>query len=95
MTVADPVSYRSAQLKGRFVDSGDPTEVDRTWVQRHRDMFLVATTLVGDSPTAMRNRWMDDTVRVTFRVERAFDQTPGKNAGIALEHGAALEDPAR
>ena len=94
MTVADPISYRSVQLKGVFVETGEPTEVDRAWVQRHREMFLIATTLVGDSPTAMRNRWLDDIVRVTYRPERAFDQTPGKHAGIPLAEGAALGDPA-
>jgi hypothetical protein len=56
-------------------------------------MFLITTTLVGDSPTAMRNRWLDDIIRVTFRAECAFDQTPGRHAGIPLAGGAALGDP--
>jgi len=94
VTVADPISYRSAQLKGCFIETGEPTEVDRAWVQRHREMFLITTTLVGDSPTAMRNRWLEDIVRVTFRAECAFDQTPGKHAGVVLAEGAALGDPA-
>jgi hypothetical protein len=93
MTVADPISYRSAQLKGCFIESEEPTEVDHAWVQRHREMFLITTTLVGDSPTAMRNRWLDDIIRVTFRAECAFDQTPGRHAGIPLAGGSALGDP--
>lgn len=84
MTVADPVSYRSAQFKGTFGETGEPNDDDEAWVQRHREAFVVTTSLVGDPPTAIRGMWMDEVVRVSFRVERAFDQTPGPNAGRPL-----------
>jgi hypothetical protein len=84
VTVAHPVSYRSVQLKGTFRDWGEASEQDRTWVGRHREAFHVSTSLVGDPPGAIENLWMDDVVRLSFTVERAFDQTPGPEAGKPL-----------
>jgi len=84
MTVAHPVSYRSAQFKGCFIDAGDPTDEDEAWVRRHREAFVVSTSLVGDPPGVVSGFWMDDVVRVTFRVERAYNQTPGPDAGKPL-----------
>jgi hypothetical protein len=84
MTVAHPVSVRSLQFKGAFVESGEPDEADNAWVRRHRESFVVSTSLVGDPPDVIRGMWMDDVVRVSFTAERAFDQTPGPNAGRPL-----------
>lgn len=84
VTVAEPVSYRSVQLKGRQVLICDATEDDHAWVQRHREAFMVSTALVGESPVAVRNRWMEDVFRVDFEVEQAFDQAPGPEAGKPL-----------
>ncbi len=84
MTVADPVSYRSAQFKGCFVESGETTPDEQAWVMSRREAFVVSTSLIGDPPDAIRGMWMDATVRLSFRVERAFDQTPGPGAGKPL-----------
>lgn len=84
MTVADPVSYRSVQIKGCFIGTTPVTPDEETWVQRHRDAFASTTALVGESPEAIRNAWMQDVVRVEFEAERAFDQTPGPMAGRPL-----------
>lgn len=84
LTVADPVSYRSVQLKGRQLAVTEADDADRAWVQRHREAFMVTTALVGESPVAVRNRWMEDVLRVDFQVEQAFDQTPGPDAGKPL-----------
>jgi hypothetical protein len=84
VTFADPVSYRSVQLKGVFRNVGAPEGPDRDWVQQGREAFAVATSLIGDDPTVSRNRWLEDVVRVEFVVERAFDQTPGPGAGKPL-----------
>jgi hypothetical protein len=83
-TVADPVSYRSVQLKGRLTDDGEADGADEAWVERHRESFSVSTALVGDPPETIRNLWMDDVVRLEFEVESAFDQTPGPGAGKPL-----------
>ena len=84
MTVAGPVSYRSVQLKGIFAESGDATADDEAWVVKHREAFVIETSLVGDPPDAIRGMWMDDIVRLSFVAERAFDQTPGPGAGKPL-----------
>jgi hypothetical protein len=84
LTVADPVSYRSVQLKGIYLGRGEADEDDQRWVQARREAFMVATALVGEPPATARNRWMDPVLRVDFRVERAFDQTPGPDAGKPL-----------
>ena len=49
-----------------------------------REAFVVSTSLIGDPPEAIRGMWMDGIVRLAFRVERAFDQTPGPGAGKPL-----------
>ena len=84
MTIAHPVSFRSLQFKGHVVTMADPNDAEREWVSHHRNSFLTSTALVGESPEAMRNRWMEETVRVDFNVEQAFDQTPGPKAGLPL-----------
>jgi len=84
-TFTDPVSVRSIQLKGRVVEVAEPNESEQAWVNRHRDAMTASTALIGDSPQVIRNLWMQEaTVRVDFTVERAFDQTPGPNAGQPL-----------
>jgi hypothetical protein len=84
MTVAHPVIYRSVQLKGRFYESAPLDEADQAWVTRHRDDFLVTTSLIGDPPAAIQAMWLDEVIRITFDTEAAFDQTPGPKAGRAL-----------
>lgn len=84
MTVAEPVSYRSVQLKGRFRDSGEPDENDKVYIQAGREAFAAKLSLIGDPPAVVRNLWLPDTVRITFTVEAAFDQTPGPEAGKPL-----------
>lgn len=81
-TAADPVTYRSVQLKGGFMESAPPTESDEAWVRRHRDAFRSITALVGDPPGSIR--WMEKVVRITFAIDAAFDQTPGAGAGRQL-----------
>ncbi len=84
LTLADPVSYRSVQLKGKVVDSTAECGDDETWLRNGREAFLVRATLIGDDPRSLRDRWFDDVVRITFNVDAAFDQTPGPTAGQPL-----------
>ncbi|MEO8540901.1 MAG: pyridoxamine 5'-phosphate oxidase family protein [bacterium] len=84
LITADPISYRSFQFKGRWLSASQPTPEERAWVQRHRELFTTAMALVGDNPESMRNRWLEETTRIDFTVEHAFDQTPGPNAGAEL-----------
>jgi hypothetical protein len=84
LIVADPISYRSIQFKGEWLTTAVPTEDERAWVQRHREVFASNLALVGDSPGAIRNMWMDEITRIDFTVRAAFDQTPGPRAGQPL-----------
>jgi hypothetical protein len=84
LTVADPVSYRSIQFKGRSNGWSAPSGGDAVWVAAYREAFLVNTSLVGDPVAIIRNMWLDEFVRVGTIIERAFDQTPGPAAGQAL-----------
>ena len=81
---AAPVTYRSIQFKGHFIEAGEPTLDDCAWVERQREAFVSSTSLVGDSLEGMRNLWMREVVRVRFTIERAYDQTPGPSAGEPL-----------
>jgi predicted pyridoxine 5'-phosphate oxidase superfamily flavin-nucleotide-binding protein len=80
----DQISYRSVQLKGRWLATAAATDAEYAWVQRHRELFASATVLVGDSPDSVRNTWGEEVTRVDFAPESAFDQTPGPNAGVPL-----------
>ena len=84
VTFAEPVSARSIQMKGPLVGMGEPNEAERAWVARQRDAMTVSTSLIGDPPHIIRNLWMDDVIRFDVHVDRAFDQTPGPNAGRPL-----------
>lgn len=84
VTFADPVTYRSIQLKGTFAGTGVPNADDEAWVLRHREAFTISTALVGDRQPGRRNYWMNGILRIDMKVECAFDQTPGPNAGAPL-----------
>jgi predicted pyridoxine 5'-phosphate oxidase superfamily flavin-nucleotide-binding protein len=81
---ADPVSYRSVQLKGRWRSTSKPSPAEDAWVERHRELLASTLALVGDDPQAKRNTSFDDVTRIDFDVEHAFDQTPGPRAGREL-----------
>jgi Pyridoxamine 5'-phosphate oxidase len=86
LTVGHPTTYRSIQLKGRATAVSDAAPEDHPWVERHRGDFLSATSLVGDDPEIVRGYWAGDhdLKRVDIEVTRAFDQTPGPEAGGPL-----------
>jgi hypothetical protein len=84
VTFADPVSYRSVQLKGEFESRGDVTEADKEYIRERREGFVVSTSLIGDPPETIRKLWMEETIKISLRVEHAFDQTPGPEAGKSL-----------
>jgi hypothetical protein len=85
VTVADPITYRSVQFKGRPTAAGPATAEDQAWVQRHREAFASAVALIGDSPGVRRNAWMEgELLRFDVEIDAAFDQTPGPHAGQPL-----------
>ena len=84
LVFGDPITYKSVQVKGRWLATLAASVADLEWVQRHRELFASATVLVGDSPDSMRNMWGEEVTRVDLAPEAAFDQTPGPNAGATL-----------
>ncbi len=84
LILADPISYKSVQIKGEWLSAAPPSEEERGAVQRHREAFASNLALVGDKPDAIRNLWMEDVTRIDFAVHAAFDQTPGPQAGQPL-----------
>jgi hypothetical protein len=81
---ADPISYRSVQLKGRWRAASRATEDEERWVARHREMLLSNLALIGDNSDSRANTAWDELTRIDFDVEEAFDQTPGPQAGQLL-----------
>jgi hypothetical protein len=85
LTLGSPVSYRSVQLKGHCTAITRAVGDDEAWVRRHREAFATETALIGDPPQIIRNLWMEGPLtRIEMAVERAFDQTPGPDAGTPL-----------
>jgi hypothetical protein len=84
LTMADPMTHRSVQLKGLYHETRAASEDDLAWVRQQREAFLTVTTLIGDPPETIRGLWLDDVVKVALTVECAFDQTPGPGAGKPL-----------
>jgi hypothetical protein len=84
VTIADPISVRSVQFKGKFLSLSEPSEADRAYVQERREGFVTSTSLIGDPPAIIRALWLDDIQLISFSVDAAFDQTPGPNAGRPL-----------
>jgi hypothetical protein len=84
VTLAEPISYRSVQFKGKFLGSRPVDEPDRNWVKKHRDAFATTLALIGDPLTVIQALWLEDVVEVSLSVESAFNQTPGPEAGKPL-----------
>ena len=85
-----PTNYKTIQLKGRFLGTARPNGQDLTAVERHRDSFTASATRVGVGRRFIEGLWQKELVesavmlKIRFVVERAFDQTPGPDAGAQL-----------
>jgi hypothetical protein len=85
VTIADPITYRSIQFKGRFRAAVPAEQADVACVQRHREGFASVLAVVGDPRESIRNAWMECALtRIELEIDRAFDQTPGPEAGRPL-----------
>ncbi|HSE45610.1 MAG TPA: pyridoxamine 5'-phosphate oxidase family protein [Gemmatimonadales bacterium] len=85
VTIADPITYRSLQFKGRFRSAAPAEEADLACVQRHREGFASVLSVIGDPRQVIENAWMQcGLIRIEFEIDRAYDQTPGPEAGRPL-----------
>lgn len=77
-------TYKTVQLKGRFLESDEPTPEDWERVKRH-EKELTAQAAINRIPLDIGSRlFTEDLVRIRFVVEQAFEQTPGPSAGGKL-----------
>jgi hypothetical protein len=84
VTFHHTVNYKTVQLKGRFLDSGDLTAQDWESFERQKKV-LTEQAKVHRIPLDIGLRILPlDPVRIRFVVQQAFEQTPGPRAGSAL-----------
>jgi hypothetical protein len=89
--VGEQPSHESYQLKGRAVAHTAPTEADLVYFRAYRELF-VAHLVEHGYPEAVVRSWMPEpALSVTIRVDEAYTQTPGPDAGAPLWLEAAAE----
>jgi len=84
VTFHQTVSYKTVQLKGRFLESGDLTPQDWESFERQKNVLTEQAKIHG-IPLEIGFRIVPlDPVRIRFAVQQAFEQTPGPRAGSTL-----------
>ena len=83
-----PSTHRTLQLKGRDAAILDADADDLLAVARYRDAFVAETSALGH-PAHLIGAMFDcpdkDIVAISFTPDAAFSQTPGPQAGQALQ----------
>jgi len=85
-----PTDYRTIQLKGRLLATGEPNSMDLAAVERHRDTFAKINERHGRTREQVEGFWQAEIrtspalVRILFVIRQVFDQTPGPGAGRSL-----------
>lgn len=86
----EPHTHRSIQLKGSVVSCELADEqTDRPAIQTYIDRFAEELELVGLPARITRRMTHWPALRLEFRPEQIFDQSPGPHAGVALGKGGA------
>ena len=84
VTFHQTVTYKTVQLKGRFLDSGELTPQDWESVERQKSVLTEQAKIHG-IPLSIGSRiFTPDLVRIRLVVQQAFEQTPGPGAGDPL-----------
>jgi hypothetical protein len=84
VTFHQTVTYRTVQLKGRFLESGELTPEDWEAVERQKKILTEQAKMHG-IPLSIGLRVLStDLVRIRFVVQQAFERTPGPRAGSSL-----------
>lgn len=84
VTFHQTVTYKTVQLKGRFLGFGELTPQDWESVERQKNT-LTEQAKVHGIPLSIGSRiFTHDLVRIRFIVQQAFEQTPGPGAGAKL-----------
>jgi flavin reductase (DIM6/NTAB) family NADH-FMN oxidoreductase RutF len=82
VTVVDPTTYASAQVKGIVDTVREPSDAEHDQVEAHVLRFGEAVAGVGLAGAECL--MLGDLETVGFRATEVYDQTPGGHAGQAL-----------
>ncbi len=85
---SQPSTHKTVQLKGSDARLGPLSPGDEALIEAYRESFVQDLHSVGYSQAfaaAVVPRVDAGTLTLTFTPTSAFDQTPGRNAGRALE----------
>jgi hypothetical protein len=85
ITVADPLTLRAVQFKGRAGPVEPATDADHQTVAGFCDSFFSAVTEADGTKRALLERLIPaDFVACIVLIDQIYDQTPGPRAGSAL-----------
>jgi hypothetical protein len=84
VTFHQTVSYKTVQLKGRFLESGELTPQDWESVERQKNVLTEQAKVHGIPLSIGLRIFTLDLVKIRFVVQQAFEQTPGPAAGSTL-----------
>ncbi len=85
LTVGDPSTFRSVQLKGRAGPAEAMTDDDWTMVDRFSESFFSVLEEVEGTERVLLERLVPtDFIACTVVIDELFNQTPGPNAGASL-----------
>jgi hypothetical protein len=84
VTFHQTVSYKTVQLKGQFLESGELTPQDWEAVERQKNILTEQAKIHGIPLSIGMRIFTPDLVRLRFVVQQAYEQTPGPDAGSSL-----------
>lgn len=84
VTFCHTATYKTVQLKGQFLESGEPTPQDWEAVERQKKILTEQTKAYSISLTDVLRILPPDLVKLRIVVQQAFEQTPGPGAGAIL-----------
>src|SRR5688572_24637388 len=88
VTGAHVLTLESRQLKGRVQSVEPPTENDLTMMAEHSLVFMEAVHATDGNPISELQRLLpNDVVVIEVVVDELYDQSPGPDAGAAVEKG--------
>jgi hypothetical protein len=82
VTISEPLTYRTIQVKGTVEHAGAPSADDRARVQTHLERFGAEVEQLG--VVGAERLFLGDLRVVSFAVAEMFVQTPGPDAGRRL-----------
>lgn len=84
ITVVDPRTYRTYQLKGRVTDRRDPGPAERHMLERYTPAVIDACESVGIGAEVTSRLWSQSFTCLQIALEHGYTQTPGDGAGESL-----------